>query len=180
MCNCMDMLVANGLAHWESVADVSANLTLLPNKPGVYVLRASGRGEHYGDEFQRCYLAEVTRLHGYKRRLFHRFRLTWIADSNLTFIKGRLDRLSRIEHGNKASCSILYLGGSKNLRERLEQLLCKEDRHTIEHPVRALLLNGWQIQCAWKPTPNYREEENQLKTAFKIQHSGALPPLVNR
>ena len=69
MCNCIDMLVANGLAHWELVADVSVNLSLLPEKPGVYVLRASGRGEYYGDEFQRRYLVEVMRLHEHKRNL---------------------------------------------------------------------------------------------------------------
>lgn len=180
MCNCIDMLAANGLAHWELVANVSTNLSLLPEKPGVYVLRASGKGEHYGDEFQRRYLTEVMRLHEYKRHLFQKFGLTWTPDSNLTFMKRRLDRLTRIEHGNEGSCSILYIGGSGNLRQRLEQLLCKEDRHTIEHPVRALLLNGWQIECAWKPTPNYSEEENQLKTAYKIEHSGAMPLLVNR
>lgn len=180
MCNCMDMLAANDLAHWELVADVGANPSLLPDKPGVYVLRASGRGEHYGDEFQRHYLAEVTQIHEYKRHLFHKFGLTWRPDSNLTFIKRRLDRLSRIERGNEGSCSILYIGSSRNLRQQLEQLLCKEDKHTIEHPVRALLLNRWQIECAWKPTPNYREEESQLKTAYKVEHSGAMPPLVNR
>lgn len=180
MCNCIDILAANGLAHWEQVADVSANLSLVPEKPGVYVLRVSGRGEHYGDEFQQRYLAEVTQLLEYKRHLFHKFGLTWAPDSNLKFIKRRLDRLSRIEHGNEGSCSILYIGGSGNLRQRLEQLLCKEDRHTIEHPVRALLLNRWQIECAWKLTPNYREEENLLKTAYKVEHSGAMPPLVNR
>jgi len=176
----MDMLVANGLAHWEPITDVSANLGLLPDKPGVYVLRVSGRGEHYGDEFQQRYLAEVTQLHEYKRSLFHKFGLTWMPDSDRMFIKRRLERLSRIEHDNEGSCSILYIGSSKNLRQRLEQLLCKEDRHTIEHPVRALLLNGWQIECAWKPTSNYREEEKQLKTAFKMEHSGAMPPLVHR
>lgn len=64
-----------------------------------------------------------------------------------------------------AVCSILYTGGSKDLQQRLEQLLCKEDKHTIEHAVRALLLNGWRTECAWKPPPNYREEEKQRKTA---------------
>ena len=176
----MDMLAANGLAHREPITDVSANLSLLPDKPGVYVLRVSGSGEHYGDEFQRRYLAEVTQLHEYKSYLFHKFGLTWTPDSDRTFIKRRLERLSRIEHGKEGSYSILYIGGSKNLRQRLEQLLCKEDRHTIEHPVRALLLNGWQIECAWKPTPNYRVEENQLKAAFKMEHSGAMSPLVDR
>jgi len=180
MCNCIDILKANDLAHWEPVANVSANLSLLPEKPGVYVLRASVIGKHYGNEFQRRYLAEVTQVHEYKRHLFHKFGLTWTPDSDLIFVKRRLDRLSRIERGNEGSCSILYIGSSKNLRQRLEQLLCKEDKHTIEHPVRALLLNGWQIGCVWKPTPSYREEENQLKTAFKIEHSGAMPPLVNR
>jgi hypothetical protein len=180
MCNCIQMLATKGLAHWELVTHVSANLSLLPEKPGVYVLRASGRGKHYGPKFQRRYLAEVTQLHEYKVSLFHKFGLTWTPDSDRTFIERRLERLSRIEHSNDGSCSLLYIGGSKNLRQRLEQLLCKEDRHTIEHPVRALLLNGWQIECAWKPTPNYREEENQLKTAFQMDHSGAMPPLVDR
>ncbi len=180
MCNCIDMLTAKGLAHWEPVASVSANLSLVPKKPGVYVLRASNMGQYYGDKFQRRYLTEITQLHRQKRHLFKKFGLTWIPDSNLEFIKRRLDRLGRIEHDIEGSCSILYIGSSKNLRQRLEQLFCKEDRHTIEHPVRALLLNGWQIECAWKPTPNYREEEKQLKIAFKIEHSGALPPLVNR
>lgn len=48
MCKCMDMLAAKGLAHWEPITDISANLSLLPDKPGLYVLRVSGRGEHYG------------------------------------------------------------------------------------------------------------------------------------
>jgi hypothetical protein len=180
VCNCMDALAENSLAHWEPVANISANLNSLPERPGVYVLRMSGRGEHYGEEFHRHYLAEITQLHEYKRRLFHKFMLTWTPDSDPAFIKGRLDRLGRIEYGKERSCSILYIGSSKNLRQRLEQLLCKEDRHTIEHPVRALLLNGWQVECAWKPTPGYREEKNRLKTAFKMEHAGAMPPLVNR
>lgn len=180
MCNCIDMLEVGGLAHWELVTDISANLSLLPDKPGVYVLRVCRRGKHYGDKFKQHYLAEVAQLHEYKRHLFNKFGLTWTPDSNLDFIRGRLQRLSRIKNADEGSCSILYIGSSKNLRQRLEQLLCKEDKHTIEHPVRSLLLNGWQIECAWKPTPNYREEEKQLKTTFKTEHSGALPPLVNR
>jgi hypothetical protein len=109
------MLLANGLANWELVTDVSANLSLLPEKPGVYVLRASGRGKHCGDEFQQHYLTEVMRLHEYKRQLFRKFGLTWIPNSNLDFIRGRLQRLSRIENADEGSCSILYIGGSKNL-----------------------------------------------------------------
>jgi len=174
------MLVANDLAHWALVTDVSANLSLLPNRPGVYALRTSRKGKHSGDAFEQRYLTEVVQLHEYKRNFFHKFGLTWTPDSNPAFIRRRLERLSRIGHDNEGSCSILYIGGSKNLRQRLEQLLCKEDRHTIEHPVRALLLTGWQIKCAWKPTLNYREEEKQLKAAFKMEHSGAMPPLVDR
>jgi cell division inhibitor SulA len=98
----------------------------------------------------------------------------------MPFIERRLERLSRIDDAGQQGCPILYIGSSKNLRQRVEQLLCKEDRHTIEHPVRALLLGGWRIECAWKPTPRYREEEKQLKTAYKSEHSGALPPLVDR
>ena len=35
MCNCIDTLEVDGLAHWELVTDFSANLRLLPGKPGV-------------------------------------------------------------------------------------------------------------------------------------------------
>jgi len=180
MCKCIDMLARKGLAHWKPVTDISANLTLLQDKPGVYVLRVFGKGHQYGDEFQQSYLTEVTQLHEHKKRLFRKFGLIWTPDSDRTFIEHRLERLRRIEHGSEGNCSILYIGSSKNLRQRLEQLLCKEDRHTIEHPVRALLLNGWLIKCAWKTSPNYREEKKQLKTVFKTEHSGALPPLVDR
>jgi len=120
MCKCMDILATSGLVHWVPITDVSVNLSLLPNKPGVYVVHVSGRGEHYGDEFQRRYLADVMQLHEYKRCLFRKFGLTWTPDSDCKFIKGRLGRLSRIEHGNEGSCSILYIGSSKNLRQRLD------------------------------------------------------------
>ena len=41
MCNCINILIQNGLAKWRVVTEVSENLDLLPTKPGVYVLRAS-------------------------------------------------------------------------------------------------------------------------------------------
>lgn len=180
MCKCINMLAEEGLASWKPVTDISANLTLIQNKPGVYVLRVFGKGHQYSDELQQNYIAEVTQLHEHKKRLFSKFGLIWTPDSDRTFIERRLERLSRIKDGSEGSCRIIYIGSSNNLRQRLEQLLCKEDRHTIEHPVRALLLNGWLIECTWKVTPKYLEEEKQLKIVFKMEHSGALPPLVNR
>lgn len=180
MCNCIGVLATKGLADWKSLADISANLSPVQAEPGVYVLREVGRGHPYGDELQQGYVAEVMQLYEHKKHLFGKFGLKYIPHHDRDFIERRLERLGRIGDASEGDCLILYIGGSNNLRERLADLLCHEDRHTIEHPVRALLLYGWRIELACKLTPDYPEEEEQLKTVFGNQHSGALPPLNDR
>jgi len=180
MCNCINVLATTGLVDWKPIIDISANPGLVQNKPGVYVLRVVAKGDPYGEELKQRYVAEVTQLNEHKKDLFHKCGLTWTPDHDRNFIEKRLDRLRRIEHASEGDCLILYMGSSKTLRERLEQLLCKEDRHTIDHPIRVLLLNGWRIECACKPTSDYAEEEDQLKIVFEREHSGRLPPLNDR
>lgn len=180
MCDCISIFRLKELEHWTSATEISAGVSQTPDTQGVYVLRASRWSDDYLKDVRSRYFAEIKNMYEYKTEFFAKLGLLWKPDRNLAFVTRRLERLSRIEIGDDSMCQILYIGSSGSISRRLEALLCKEDSHTIDHPVRALLLAKWQVECAYKYSPNPPREEEELKAIYKAQHGGKLPPLVER
>lgn len=93
----------------------------------------------------------------------------------------RLARLEQIrtDEGGCLLCPILYVGCSKSLYRRLHELLWL--RHTINHPLWALLHSGWEFDLGYAlGDGRHLVEEARIKAAYRARHGGQLPALMAR
>lgn len=145
--------------HWTDLQ--STDPSSIPDKPGVYVLRARRRGKDPREVYEEvCQLLSRTR---------------WKA--LLDYAGERLSRLKRI-----GECPVLYIGSTPRgkLRGRFRDLAGK--RHTAFFPVLALLLHGWQLDYGYLVTQTGGQAEvleKELKRKYAEIHKRD-PPLTRR
>ena len=87
-------------------------------------------------------------------------------------------RIRRLERLKDSKCPVLYIGSTRNLRNRCRDLAGK--RHTVFLTILALLTTGAEIDYGYKTTPLQSEAvnlERELKERYRRLH-GTNPPLV--
>jgi hypothetical protein len=92
----------------------------------------------------------------------------------------RLKRILSISLDSEGGllCPVLYIGCGKSLRTRVRQFMWL--KHTVNHPLWALLYSGWQLELAVRLAADFQGEEKRLKWIYRDQHARKLPPLMDR
>jgi len=89
-------------------------------------------------------------------------------------------RIKRLERLRSSKCPVLYIGSTRNLRNRCRDLAGK--RHTVFLALLALLVAGAEIDYGYKIVTSEREAsdlEQELKEKYRRLHS-TYPPLVEK
>jgi hypothetical protein len=93
------------------------------------------------------------------------------------FASSRIKRLGRLK---SSKCPVLYIGSTRNLRNRCRDLAGK--RHTVFLVLLALLATGAEVDYGYKIATSRRKTsdlEYELKETYKRLH-GTYPPLVEK
>ena len=163
----------------------------VPKAPGVYCVWAQQVGitdtsqilqQYENTRFMKALkeLAEASKEHFRSTGLSHEYGWEkWDSVIGFDRAMDRVGRLSAISiPGGHLDCPILYLGRSRDLRVRLDQLAF--GGHTANHSIWPLLIHGWTLSVGWKQVTDNQTEEARLKNLYQGLHSGSLPPLMVR
>ena len=88
-------------------------------------------------------------------------------------------RIKRLERLRSSKCLVLYIGSTRNLRNRCRDLAGK--RHTVFLALLALLVTGAEIDYGYKimTSQEASDLEQELKEKYRRLH-GTYPPLVEK
>ena len=169
---------------WDDFSDV-------PTSGGVYVVRVSRVGDTDLGDMVRNYRHSplIDALSQLKSASGQLFKATGLADSydwgrfNDTFgsdiAEGRTNRIMRIPMtGEVLNCPILYIGSSKALRWRLDQMAF--GGHTANHCIWPLLMGGWQLEFGYSVGSAPGSMEDTFKFKYGETHDAPLPPFCDK
>jgi hypothetical protein len=93
------------------------------------------------------------------------------------FVDSRMSHLSRIDN-----CPLIYIGANRDKGENTISDRYKEiaNRHTIMHPLWALIYFDWDFDFGWKVNSKPESFEKLYKQKYRALHGGRPPALVEK